>query len=62
MVAPVDKRSLKAIMADDAKPYEWLSTSLTSVMPATYKCQKLLMKSLILIPLIFYVLRTIQSS
>ncbi|HEX5371426.1 MAG TPA: beta-N-acetylhexosaminidase [Aquabacterium sp.] len=31
---PVDKRSLKAIMADDAKPYEWLSTVLTSVMPA----------------------------
>jgi beta-N-acetylhexosaminidase len=31
---PIDKRSLKAILADDAKPYEWLSTSLTSVMPA----------------------------
>jgi len=31
---PVDKRSLKAILADDAKPYEWLSTTLTSVMPA----------------------------
>jgi beta-N-acetylhexosaminidase len=31
---PVDKRSLKAILADDARPYEWLSTSLTSVMPA----------------------------
>lgn len=31
---PVDTRSLKAIMADDAKPYEWLSTVLTSVMPA----------------------------
>lgn len=31
---PVDKRSLKAILSDDAKPYEWLSTSLTSVMPA----------------------------
>lgn len=31
---PVDKRSLKAILADDAKPYEWMSTSLTSVMPA----------------------------
>ena len=30
---PVDKRSLKAILADDAKPYEWLSTSLSSVMP-----------------------------
>ncbi len=31
---PVDKRSLKAILSDDAKPYEWLSTTLTSVMPA----------------------------
>jgi beta-N-acetylhexosaminidase len=31
---PVDKRSLKAILADDAKPYEWTSTVLTSVMPA----------------------------
>ncbi len=31
---PVDKRSLKALLADDAKPYEWLSTSLASVMPA----------------------------
>jgi beta-N-acetylhexosaminidase len=31
---PVDKRSLKAILAEDAKPYEWLSTSLASVMPA----------------------------
>ncbi|MEO6291969.1 MAG: beta-N-acetylhexosaminidase [Burkholderiaceae bacterium] len=31
---PVDKRSLKAIMADDAAPYNWLNTSLTSVMPA----------------------------
>ena len=31
---PVDKRSLRAILADDAKPYEWLSTSLSSVMPA----------------------------
>ena len=30
----VDKRSLKAILADDAKPYDWLSTSLSSVMPA----------------------------
>ena len=34
LALPVDKRSLKAILADDAKPYEWLSTSLTSVMPA----------------------------
>ena len=31
---PVDKRSLKAILADDAAPYDWLSTSLASVMPA----------------------------
>ena len=31
---PIDKRSLKAILAYDAKPYEWLSTSLSSVMPA----------------------------
>jgi beta-N-acetylhexosaminidase len=31
---PIDKRSLKTILADDAKPYEWLSTSLASVMPA----------------------------
>jgi beta-N-acetylhexosaminidase len=31
---PIDKRSLKAIMSDDARPYEWLSTALTSVMPA----------------------------
>ena len=31
---PVDRRGLKAILADDARPYEWLSTTLTSVMPA----------------------------
>ena len=31
---PVDKRSLKAILADDAAPYGWLNTSLSSVMPA----------------------------
>jgi beta-N-acetylhexosaminidase len=31
---PIDKRTLKAILADDARPYEWLSTSLSSVMPA----------------------------
>ncbi|WP_096669380.1 beta-N-acetylhexosaminidase [Polaromonas sp. AET17H-212] len=31
---PVDRRSLKAILADDAAPYEWLNTTLTSVMPA----------------------------
>jgi beta-N-acetylhexosaminidase len=31
---PVDKRSLKAILQDDAKPYEWLSNELGAVMPA----------------------------
>ena len=31
---PIDRRSLKAILADDAAPYRWLSTSMTSVMPA----------------------------
>jgi beta-N-acetylhexosaminidase len=31
---PVDKRSLKTILADDAAPYQWLSTALSSVMPA----------------------------
>jgi beta-N-acetylhexosaminidase len=31
---PVDKRSLKAILADDARPYDWLGTALTSVMLA----------------------------
>ena len=31
---PLDMRSLKAILADDAAPYNWLSSSLTSVMPA----------------------------
>lgn len=31
---PVDRRSLRAILADDAKPYEWLSTCLSAVMPA----------------------------
>jgi beta-N-acetylhexosaminidase len=31
---PIDKRSLKAILAEDARPYEWLSTALASVMPA----------------------------
>jgi beta-N-acetylhexosaminidase len=31
---PVDRRSLKAILADDAAPYQWLNTTLTSVMPA----------------------------
>jgi beta-N-acetylhexosaminidase len=31
---PVDKRSLKAILADDAAPYRWLNTVMGSVMPA----------------------------
>jgi beta-N-acetylhexosaminidase len=31
---PIDKRSLKAILSDDALPYAWTSTSLTGVMPA----------------------------
>ena len=31
---PVDKRSLKVILADDAAPYGWLNTTLASVMPA----------------------------
>ncbi|MFP5399945.1 MAG: beta-N-acetylhexosaminidase [Gammaproteobacteria bacterium] len=31
---PVDRRALATILADDARPYEWLGTSLASVMPA----------------------------
>ena len=31
---PVDRRSLKSILADDAAPYGWLNTAMTSVMPA----------------------------
>jgi beta-N-acetylhexosaminidase len=31
---PVDRRSLKAILADDAAPYRWLNTAMGSVMPA----------------------------
>lgn len=31
---PVDRRSLKAILADDAQPYRWLMPGLTAVMPA----------------------------
>lgn len=31
---PVDRRSLKAILADDAAPYQWLNTVVRSVMPA----------------------------
>lgn len=31
---PVDRRSLKAILADDAAPYRWLAGSMASLMPA----------------------------
>ena len=31
---PVDRRSLKALLQDDAAPYAWLRSTLTSVMPA----------------------------
>jgi beta-N-acetylhexosaminidase len=31
---PADERALEAILADDAAPYGWLNTVLTSVMPA----------------------------
>ncbi|MBE7419348.1 MAG: beta-N-acetylhexosaminidase [Ideonella sp.] len=31
---PVDRRSLKTLLADDAAPYGWLGSSLASVMPA----------------------------
>ena len=31
---PVDRRSLKAILADDAQPYDWLGGTLAAVMPA----------------------------
>ena len=31
---PVDRRSLKAILADDARPFEWLGGTLAAVMPA----------------------------
>lgn len=34
VAVPVDKRGLQPILKDDAKPYEWLSTSLGGVMPA----------------------------
>jgi beta-N-acetylhexosaminidase len=34
LAVPVDQRSLKAILADDAAPYGWLSSTLTAVMPA----------------------------
>jgi beta-N-acetylhexosaminidase len=31
---PVDTRTLESILGDDARPYDWLSTTLASVMPA----------------------------
>ena len=31
---PIDRRSLKTILQDDARPYEWLGTCLAAVMPA----------------------------
>ena len=34
VAVPVDPRPLSEILLDDARPYEWLSTSLASVMPA----------------------------
>jgi beta-N-acetylhexosaminidase len=34
VAVPVDERPLAAILGDDARPYEWTSTALTSVMPA----------------------------
>ena len=34
VAVPVDRRTLKALLADDAQPYGWLSSSLMAVMPA----------------------------
>ena len=34
LAIPLDKRGLKAILAEDAAPYGWLSASLQAVMPA----------------------------
>lgn len=31
---PIDRRSLKAILADDAQPFDWLGGALAAVMPA----------------------------
>jgi beta-N-acetylhexosaminidase len=31
---PVDRRSLKAILSDDVRPFEWLTGTLAAVMPA----------------------------
>ena len=34
VAVPVDRRPLKTLLADDARPYEWLSSMLAAVMPA----------------------------
>ena len=34
LAVPVDERPLAAILADDARPYEWLGATLAAVMPA----------------------------
>jgi beta-N-acetylhexosaminidase len=34
VAVPVDRRTLKALLADDAQPYGWMSSSLMAVMPA----------------------------
>ena len=34
LAMPIDRRSLNAILADDARPYEWLGGALSGVMPA----------------------------
>ncbi|MDP9897816.1 beta-N-acetylhexosaminidase [Variovorax ginsengisoli] len=34
VAVPVDRRGLKAILADDAQPYDWLGGALAAVMPA----------------------------
>jgi beta-N-acetylhexosaminidase len=34
LAIPIDRRSLRAILAEDAAPYGWLSASLQAVMPA----------------------------
>lgn len=34
VAVPIDRRGLKAILADDARPFDWLGGALTAVMPA----------------------------
>lgn len=34
VAVPIDRRSLKTILADDAQPYDWLGGALAAVMPA----------------------------